>query len=343
MKRRSIAGPLVKSVVFIVVTVLATTVLAVSIANTGVGDTAPYKARFTDVTGLIAGDSVRIAGVKVGQVESVRVADRREAEVSFSVREGRKLPVSVTASVKYLNMVGQRYIDLDQGAGPVGQYLAAGDTIPLKRTTPALDLTQLFNGFQPLFEGLSPNEINDLASSIVTVLQGDGGTVDSLVKHVGSLTTTVAGKDQVIGQVIKNLNIVLKTVNDREAGFDQLVDTLQRLVSGFSGDRKPLGEAVVAMGGLTTVTADLLTDGRAPLKNDIRELGRLSRQLGDNSPAIENFLQKTPAKMQALTRLASYGSWLNLYLCEAKVSGVTTSDGSTPPTGIGISEPRCQG
>lgn len=239
MKRRSIAGPLVKSVVFIVVTVLATTVLAVSIANTGVGDTAPYKARFTDVTGLIAGDSVRIAGVKVGQVESVRVADRREAEVSFSVREGRKLPVSVTASVKYLNMVGQRYIDLDQGAGPVGQYLAAGDTIPLKRTTPALDLTQLFNGFQPLFEGLSPNEINDLASSIVTVLQGDGGTVDSLVKHVGSLTTTVAGKDQVIGQVIKNLNIVLKTVNDREAGFDQLVDTLQRLVSGFSGDRKP--------------------------------------------------------------------------------------------------------
>ncbi len=343
MKRRSIAGPLVKSVVFIVVTVLATTVLAVSIANTGVGDTAPYKARFTDVTGLIEGDSVRIAGVKVGQVESVRVADRREAEVSFSVREGRKLPVSVTASVKYLNMVGQRYIDLDQGAGPVGQYLAAGDTIPLKRTTPALDLTQLFNGFQPLFEGLSPNEINDLASSIVTVLQGDGGTVDSLVKHVGSLTTTVAGKDQVIGQVIKNLNIVLKTVNDREAGFDQLVDTLQRLVSGFSGDRKPLGEAVVAMGGLTTVTADLLTDGRAPLKNDIRELGRLSRQLGDNSPAIENFLRKTPAKMQALTRLASYGSWLNLYLCEAKVSGVTTSDGSTPPTGIGISEPRCQG
>ncbi|MER7664022.1 MCE family protein [Streptomyces sp. NPDC096193] len=343
MKRRSIAGPLVKSVVFIVVTVLATTVLAVSIANTGVGDTAPYKARFTDVTGLIAGDSVRIAGVKVGQVESVRVADRREAEVTFSVRKGRKLPVSVTASVKYLNMVGQRYIDLDQGAGPVGQYLAAGDTIPLKRTTPALDLTQLFNGFQPLFEGLSPNEINALASSIVTVLQGDGGTVDSLVKHVGSLTTTVAGKDQVIGQVIKNLTIVLKTVNDRETGFDQLVDTLQRLVSGFSGDRKPLGEAVVAMGGLTTVTADLLTDGRAPLKNDIRELGHLAKQLGDNSPAVENFLRKTPAKMQALTRLASYGSWLNLYLCEAKVSGVTTSDGSTPPTGIGISEPRCQG
>jgi phospholipid/cholesterol/gamma-HCH transport system substrate-binding protein len=343
VKRRSIAGPLVKSIAFIVVTVLATTVLAVSIANTGVGDTAPYKARFSDATGLIPGDSVRIAGVKVGQVESIRVADRRVAEVSFSVQKGRKLPASVTASIKYLNMVGQRYIDLDQGPGPVGRSFATGDTIPLARTTPALDLTQLFNGFQPLFEGLSPNEINDLAGSIVQVLQGEGSTVDSLIRHVGSLTTTVAAKDKVIGEVIKNLNTVLKTVNDREAGFNDLVTTLQKLVTGFSGDRKPLGDAVVALGDLTTVTADLLQEGREPLKKDIAELGRLSKNLGDNSPAIENFLTKTPAKMRAITRIASYGSWLNLYLCEAKVTGVATSDGSKPPTGIAITESRCQG
>lgn len=343
MKRRSLVGPLVKSLVFIVVTVLATTVLAFSIANTSVGDTAPYKARFTDVTGLVAGDSVRIAGVKVGQVESVKVVDRRVAEVGFSVQRGRALPASVTASIKYLNMVGQRYIDLDQGAGPVGRSFPAGSTIPLERTTPALDLTQLFNGFQPLFEGLSPGEINDLAGSIVQVLQGEGGTVDSLLRHVGSLTGTVAAKDEVIGEVVKNLNTVLKTVNDREAGFDELVVTLQKLVSGFAGDRKPLGEAVAAMGDLTTVTAGLLEDGRAPLKKDIAELGRLSRQLDKAAPQIENFLAKTPAKMQAVTRLASYGSWLNLYLCEARVTGVTTSDGSPAPTGIGITESRCRG
>ncbi|MEU0368756.1 MCE family protein [Streptomyces sp. NPDC006283] len=342
MKRRSLAGPIVKSVAFIVVTVLATTVLAFSIANTGVGDTAAYKARFTDVTGLVEGDSVRIAGVKVGQVESVEVVDRRVAEVGFSVQKGRALPASVTASIKYLNMVGQRYIDLDQGAGPVGRRFAAGDTIPLERTTPALDLTQLFNGFQPLFEGLSPGEINDLAASVVQVLQGEGGTVDSLIRHVGSLTRTVAGKDKVIGEVVKNLNTVLKTVNDREANFDELVITLQRLVSGFSGDRRPLGEAVAAMGDLTTVTADLLKDGRAPLKADIAELGRLSKQLDKGTPQIENSLQKTPDKMRAITRLTSYGSWLNLFLCEAKVAGVATSDGSPPPTGIGITESRCR-
>ncbi|UUN30366.1 MCE family protein [Streptomyces sp. FIT100] len=343
VRRRSIAGPLAKSIVFIVVTVATTTVLAFSIANTGVGETVSYKARFTDVTGLIEGDSIRIAGVKVGQVESVRVADRRVAEVSFTVRKGRALPASVTASIKYLNMVGQRYIDLDRGAGPVDEVFMPGETIPLSRTAPALDLTQLFNGFQPLFEGLAPEEINDLAGSIVKVLQGDGGTVDSLIRHVGSLTTTVAAKDKVIGEVVTNLNTVLKTVNEREEGFDDLVVTLQQLVSGFADDRKPLGEAVEAMGDLTTVTAGLIEDGRAPLKADIRELGRLSELLADSTPQVENFLTTTPAKMQALGRLASYGSWLNLYLCEARVTGVRTSDGSEPPTGIAITEARCQG
>ncbi|MEU5719395.1 MCE family protein [Streptomyces sp. NPDC020403] len=342
MKRRSLAGPLAKSLVFVVVTALATTVLALSIAGTGVGDTDSYKARFADATGLVVGDSVRIAGVEVGQVESVEVADRREAEVGFAVRKGRRLPASVTASIKYLNMVGQRYVDLDRGAGPVGESFRPGETIPLSRTTPALDLTQLFNGFQPLFEGLSPPDVNQLAGSIVRVLQGEGGTVDSILSHVGSLTGTVAAKDKVIGEVIKNLNTVLKTVNDREAGFDDLVDTLQKLVTGFSGDREPLGDAVTAMGALTTVTADLLQDGRAPLKEDIAQLGRLTEGLDRNAPDIENFLEKTPAKMEAITRLTSYGSWLNLYLCEAKVRGVTADDGSAPPTGITISRPRCQ-
>ncbi|MFE7132180.1 MCE family protein [Streptomyces sp. NPDC057638] len=342
MKRRSLTAPLVKSLVFVVVTALATTVLALSIANTGVGEATSYRARFSDVTGLVPGDSVRIAGVKVGQVESIEVAGRREAEVRFSVAEGRALPLSATASVKYLNMVGQRYVDLDRGSGPVGRFLAAGDTIPRERTRPALDLTQLFNGFQPLFEGLSPKEINELATSIVQVLQGDGGTVESLIRHVGSLTTTVAAKDRVIGEVIANLTTVLKTVNDREDGFTELIDTLQRMVSGFAQDRKPLGEAITAMGDLTTVTADLLQEGRAPLKEDIRQLGRLAGQLDDGRPAVERFLRTTPEKMETIARLGSYGSWFNLYFCAATVTGVTTSDGSEPPRGVVNDHPRCR-
>ncbi|MFE6287491.1 MCE family protein [Streptomyces sp. NPDC057877] len=341
-RRRPLTGPVLKSLAFLLVTALATTVLGLSVANTGVGDdTVTYKALFTDVTGLTDGDSVRVSGVEVGEVTDVRVVDRRLAQVTFTVRDDRTLPRSTTAAVKYLNMVGQRYVSLDRGSGDLTGTLGGGDTIPLERTAPALDLTLLFNGFKPLFEGLDPKEVNDLAGSIVQVLQGEGATVDSLIRHIGSLSTTVAAKDEVIGEVVENLNTVLTTLNDREADFDDLVDTLQKLVTGFDEDRKPLGRAVAAMGDLTTVTADLLDDGREPLKRDIRELGRLSDNLGDATPQIEDFLARTPAKMSALTRLSSYGSWFNFYLCEARVSGVTTSDGSRPPTGIAVTEARC--
>jgi phospholipid/cholesterol/gamma-HCH transport system substrate-binding protein len=342
MKRRSLAGPIVKSLVFILVTAFATAMLAVSISGPGVGDTAGYNALFTDTTGLTAGDSVRIAGVKVGQVDSITVYRHNLAKVHFSVQRERTLPRSASLTVKYLNLVGQRYIDLEQGTGPVGETLEPGQTVQLDHTTPALDLTQLFNGFQPLFEGLSPKEVNQLSGEIIQVLQGEGGTVDSLLGSIGSLTTTLAAKDQVIGQVIDNLNTVLTTVNTREADFNDLVDTLQQLVSGFSGDREPIGQSITAISQLTTSTAGLLTDGRDPLKQSIAQLGRLSTNLGDATPQIQTFLDTAPKKFRTLGRAASYGSWLNLYLCQATVAGVTTTDGSTPPTGITVSESRCR-
>ena len=339
--RRSLAGPLAKSLVFVLVTVLATTALALGIANSGVSDTVGYAALFSDSTGLNPGDTVRIAGVQVGQVDSIAVVDRRTARVRFSVRRGVALPASATASIKYLNLVGQRYVDVERGTGPVGQDLSPGAVIPLTRTTPALDLTQLFNGFQPLFQGLSPNDVNALAGEIVQVLQGEDGTVQSLLQHLGTLTTTLAGKDQVIGEVIHNLSSVVDTVNTHEAGFTDLVTSLQQLVSGFDADRQPLGQAISAMADLTTTTSSLLTEGRAPLKSDIAQLGRLSTNLSDNTPQLQSFLRNTPAKMQDVARLSSYGSWLNLYLCQVKLSGVTTSDGTPPPTGIGITQARC--
>ena len=92
---------------------------------------------FTDVTGLTVGDDVDIAGVRVGQVNSISVVRARPGRWSASrVQSGRPLPASVTATIKYLNLVGQRYIELGQGAGPVGRTLPQGGDHPAGQTTP---------------------------------------------------------------------------------------------------------------------------------------------------------------------------------------------------------------
>lgn len=347
-RRKSIVPPLVYSIIFIVVTVLATAVLGVSIANVGVGSTASYNARFSDVTGLNEGDDVRIAGVRVGQVQSIKVVDRRVAQVRFSVEAGRVLPRSVTAAIRYRNMVGQRYVQLARGVGPVGAVLPRGGTIPLTRTTPPLDLTELFNGFQPLFKALSPNEVNNLANEIVQVFQGEGATMGSLLSNTASLTNTLADKDRVIGKLITNLNRVLRTVNGRGGKLAGMVTTLQRLVTGLAGDRKPIGSAISAISSLTTNTAGLLHDARPPLKTSIGGLRRLATNLDDNSGTVETFLNRLPTKMSRIATTASYGSWLNFYLCSASVTGLTYQHVEPPPSpapptpGISISADRCR-
>jgi phospholipid/cholesterol/gamma-HCH transport system substrate-binding protein len=340
MKRKSILPPLLKSIIFVLVTALITVVLGVSIAHTGVSATVGYKAVFSDVTGLNVGDDVDIAGVRVGDVTSISVHQRNLALVGFSIQAGRRLPVSATATIRYLNLVGQRYIELGQGAGPVGQTLRPGGTIPLAHTTPALDLTALFNGFQPLFQALTPGDVNQLASDIIGVFQGETPNVTALVATVGSLTSSLATRDQVIGQLITNLDSVLRTVNARSSELTALVTTLQELVSGLAADRQPIGSAIAAIGRLETATAGLLQAARPGLRADITQLGRLASNLAGSSGTVNTFLQHLPVKMADIARLASYGSWLNFFLCQATVTGVRNEFGP-PPTGARRTAARC--
>nr|AXL06271.1 ABC transporter substrate-binding protein [uncultured bacterium] len=313
---RGLLAPLIKLGIFVVVTVLFTTILGISIANINTTSTNGYKARFTDATLLLPNDDVRIAGVRVGQVKDVHIVDKRQAEVEFEVDAGRTLPAGVTAQIKFRNLVGQRYVSLGEGDDSSGKTLQPGGTIPLERTTPALDLTELFNGFKPLFTALNPEDVNKLSYEVIQVLQGEGGTVESLLSHTASLATTIADKDQVIGEVIDNLNSVLDTVNAHTPQLNDLIVKLQQLVSGLAADRKPIGDAIESLGNLAETTSGLLGEVREPLKNDISALGNLTSALNKNEPELEHFIQFLPTKVSTLTRTADYGSWFNFYACE---------------------------
>lgn len=315
---RGLTAPLIKLITFIVVTVLCTSILAISIANINTSSTNSYTARFSDAAMLLPNDDVRIAGVRVGQVTDVRVVDRRQAEVEFEVDAGRRLPADVTATIKFRNLVGQRYVSLAQGSGDANRLLQAGGNIPIEHTKPALDLTELFNGFKPLFQALNPEDVNKLSYEIIQVLQGEGGTVESLLSHTASLTTTIAQKDQVIGEVINNLNGVLDTVNARTPKLSDLIVRLQQLVSGLAKDRKPIGNAIDSLGGLTQTTAGLLKDAREPLKQDISALGGLTQTLNENEPLVEHFVQFLPEKVRKLSTTADYGSWFNFFSCQVR-------------------------
>jgi phospholipid/cholesterol/gamma-HCH transport system substrate-binding protein len=304
----------IKLIIFAVIATLFTGVLAVTISNTQFVATKKYRLIFTDAAGVIPGDEVRIAGVRVGQVEAIKLYNGNLAQVTVSILKSEHLPRSAQAQLRYRDLMGQRYVSLTQGSGQGGD-LPPNGLIPKEQTQPALDLTALFNGFRPLLRAIKPQDVNQLSYEIIQVLQGEGGTVNSLLAHVSSLTQTLGNRDQVIGNVIDNLDRVITTIDSRDAEVSSLITNLRSLVSGLAGDRKAIGDSLVSVNQLISTTDGLLTQARPPLKQDIAQLGQLSKVLAANGGQLDKAFAALPTNFTLLDRAASYGSFFNFYLC----------------------------
>jgi phospholipid/cholesterol/gamma-HCH transport system substrate-binding protein len=236
-----------------------------------------------------------------------------------------------TLTVRYKDLVGNRYLEINPPAGPASP-LPDGAVIPGSRTQPALSLDALFNGFQPLFQGLQPAQINQLTGELIAVFQGEGGTIDTLLASIGSLTSTLANRDQVIGQVIGNLNAVLGTVRAHDNQLSDLVTQLQQLISGLAADRGPIGQSLGNIAGLAGNLAGLLGAARPGIAGTVHQTDRLATVLNANSANLNSQLQALPGLYQLLNREGLYGSFFNFYLCgfQLRLTGPTGAPVSTP-------------
>jgi phospholipid/cholesterol/gamma-HCH transport system substrate-binding protein len=335
---RRTTGDLVKLLVFMVVTTLATGVLVVTIGNLDFGTTREYRAVFTDATGVVKGDDIRIAGVKVGTVKKVEIADRTRALVTFSVQDTTPRSSATRADIRYRNLVGQRYISLSNEIGDSAK-LAEGATIPVTRTSPALDLTVLFNGFKPLFEALTPSDINQLSYEIVQVFQGEGGTLEGLLSHTASVTSTLADRDKIISALIDNLNEVLDHLGSRDDQLNRLITTFRKFVGGLKDDRQAILGSLDQISTLSVETADLVDGIREPFVEDVKQLRAVAENLDRGKAEIDRALQVLPIKLEKVGRTAIYGSWFNFYLCQFQ--GKVTVAGQTIPVQYNTGSDRC--
>lgn len=307
----------IKLGIFTVCSILVTGLLAAIMGNIGFGAGHEYKAHFSSATMLEKGDDVRIAGVGVGEVKKVEHKDRSQALVTFRVKADVPVTTSTLAEIRFMNLVGDRYLALLPGSDPDAEKLDPDDTIPLSNTQPALDLTVLFNGFQPLFAALDPSHVNELSLNLVQVLQGEGGTVLSLLRSTASLTNSLADRDKLIGEVITNLSETLDTVNTHHQQLSELIVELKGWMGDLARDRKTIGASLHNISDLTEVVAGLLQDGRPLLKADIAQLRRVSEMLTrpENEKVLINLLDRLPETMTDQTRTGTHGSWYNYYLC----------------------------
>ncbi len=306
---------IIKFAAFAVVMVILTVFLFFIFGQYRTGSTSGYSAVFNDVSRLKGGQSVRVAGIRVGTVKGVSLRPDKKVLVKFDADRNIVLTGGTRALVRYLNLVGDRYLELVDGPGST-KVLPAGAQIPVDRTAPALDLDLLLGGLKPVIAGLNPQDVNALSASLVQIFQGEGGTLESLLSKTSSFSNTLADNSETVQQLIDHLNTVASTLAKDGDKFSGALDRLQQMVSGFSQDRDTIGAAINALDNGTASIAGLLTNARPPLAGTVEQLSRLAPLLEQNKGQLDAALQKAPGNYRKLVRLGSTGSWIPYYLCE---------------------------
>jgi len=301
--------------IFLTVCAFGTFALLAVFAQFRFGEGKNYFAEFTNVSGMKSDDMVRIAGVEVGQIETVSFNPDATVRVEFSADDSVLLTEGTRAEIRYDNVIGGRYLALQEGAGGL-QALQPGQTIPVTRTRPALDLDSVVGGFKPLFRALDPEQVNELSGQLVSALQGQGATIVSFLNQAAVVTNTLADRDQLIGEVVDNLNVVLSSLGDQSDRLDSAVTSLSELVGRLAERKTDVSNALAYTDAAAGSIADLLAQSRQPFEKDVRETDRTASIAVADHDYLDNLLNTLPEKYRALGRQGMYGDFFSFYLCD---------------------------
>jgi phospholipid/cholesterol/gamma-HCH transport system substrate-binding protein len=319
----------IKLALFIAVSLLLTLIVSNTVTRPLNHSTYTYHAVFSDASGLQTGDDVDISGVRVGKVTGEKL-DHNLALVTFELERNQPLTTAVHAIIRYQDLLGARFMSLAQTA-PSGVAQPPGSTIPLTRTTPALSLTALFNGFKPLFSALSPQDANALATDVIADFQGEGGSVTSLLRNVATLTSNLSNRDALIGAVIDNLDVVLGSVSTHRNDLSTLITQLQSLTSGLSADRRQIGASLAGLDAVASSVSGLVKQADPSLHHDVGDLYLVAGTLVANQKKLQSAVQALPIGAAAFSRGLGYGSWLNGYICSLTIQ----TGGLAVPVNVG--------
>ena len=308
--------PVIGFAVFMATAVAMTWMVFATLQREVAGPTNTYSAIFTDVSGMAPGDDVRVAGVRVGRVDKIDLAGTL-AKVTFRVQRNQVLYTNTVASVTYQNIIGQRYLGLSQGPAGDQTPLPNLGQIPKERTNPSLDLSYVLNGFEPLFTQLDANQVDNLANAIIEALQGDSGSILVLTTQASALAETLAGPDQVLGDLIANLNQLTSSLAAQNTNLQTMIREARGAMAELANRRETLVSSVGSInstaGRLATVVNNITPDlqefvGRQP--------GFLDYGLHDGRQRFAYMAANLPFLIKGLARITQEGSYMNAYACD---------------------------
>lgn len=276
-------------------------------------NTYPIKAEFTDATGVLRGDPVKIAGVEIGKVTGFEV-DEGTATIDMEIQEDVDIPTNATVDIKFLNLLGQRVVNILEPDDPASESLADGATIPVAQTRPALDLSVVFNNLRPLIQSTNPEEINTVSRAILKVFKGREDEFAGILGNVGELTKTLADRDQRLARLVEDLDDVTVILNDQKGNikaslkeFTEFMETLAELTPQIE---RTVDNLTIASGKF----GNLIENNRVNLERDLQDLATLLAIVNDNLGPLDRIAKNLKEVLLSTARSQGYGKWYNLYV-----------------------------
>lgn len=339
--------PLIGLIIFLVVSIVLTWTVFNTLRRSVDGPSTSYTAVFTDVSGLGIGDDVRMAGVRVGRVDSIEL-DGLVARVGFRVESDQKIYGDTKASITYENIIGQRYLGLSLGDYGDPRVMKGGE-IPLERTEPSFNISVLLNGFEPLFSVLDPNQIDNITTSIIRALQGDNGSITTLVAQTSELAESFAGPDQILGDIIGNLDGIVRTFAEQRGAVDTVITQSQAMFTQLAQRREELVTSIDSISTVVGRVATLANEAAPELNQFLTRQPGFAKHYMENLDAFAYLGFNVPILLKGLARVTQAGAYIDTYLCTLNVTYIPALSNVIPsivdaatPGGKTKFSPACQ-
>jgi virulence factor Mce-like protein len=297
-----------------------------------IGGGTVYRAQFAEAAGLKPDDPVRVAGVKVGKVESLAL-EHGAVTVEFRVKDAFVGDRS-EAAIKIETVLGAKYLALvPRGSGA----LDPDKPIPLDRTASPYDVVQAFADLSTTADQLDTAQ---LASSFEVLSQTFADTPDEVrtsLQGLARLSDTIASRDAQLGQLLSATRKVSQVLADRNGEFTQLILDSNTLLTEVQERRQLIDSILTSTQELSRQLSGLVADNRQALTPALQQLSTVTDILSRNRAALAQTVNNLAPFVRVFTNTLGNGRWFDSYVNDllptALGSVVCTGASKTPVAG----------
>jgi phospholipid/cholesterol/gamma-HCH transport system substrate-binding protein len=279
-----------------------------SIPLIGGGD--HYRAAFSEAGGLVKGDDVRIAGVKVGKVEGVDLAGDHVV-VDFKVTEPAAFGTRTGASVRMKTLLGQKYLALEPGGS--GQ-LKAGSEIPIDRTVSSYDIVNAFSDLTTTSERIDTGQLAESLTTLATEFKDSPKDVRAALDGLSRLSRTIASRDAELKRLLASANSVSGTVAQRNKAVESIIRNADLLLVELDKRREDIHTLFVNTSAMAQQITGLVRDNRAELKPALDQLTKVLAVLQKHEQDLGDTIKAMAPFTRLFANVLGNGRWFDTYI-----------------------------